>query len=354
MKIQKLLTIFFLSFTMQIMAQDFDVAKWIQPVPETAKFGLPYYMVWCGSMVKGDDGKYYLFYSRWPRKSGHYAWATESEVAVAVSDAPTGPYHHVKVVLPRRDKKYWDADVTHNPTVHKFGKKYYLYYMGTHGTEKFSRPVTMGDPGWWEYRNNQRIGVAVAGSPLGPWKRPDKPIIDTTMHSFDHQLASNPAVTQRPDGKILMIYKGVSEGKMPFGGVVHHGAALADKPEGPFKKLPNRIFVKDSVKFAAEDPFIWYQQGKYWAIVKDFNGFFTNSGLSLALFESNNGLDWKPSKNVLVTTAQIHWISGTKKVSKLERPQLWLDKGIPGVLFCAVYDGADNYNVAIPLKFSVK
>lgn len=350
MKIKKLLTTVLLSMTLAVSAQDFDVAKWIQPVPETARFGLPDYMVWCGSMVKGDDGKYYLFYSRWPRSSGHYAWATESEVAIAVSDNPTGPYKHVKVALPKRDKKYWDADVTHNPTVYKFGKKYYLYYMGTRGTEKFTTPVTMKDAGWWVYRNNQRIGVAVATSPLGPWKRPDKPTIDTTMHSFDHQLASNPAVTQRPDGKILMVYKGVSEGKMPFGGVVYHGAAIADKPEGPFKKLPNRIFVKDSVKFAAEDPFIWYQQGKYWAIVKDFKGSFTNSGLSLALFESKDGLDWKPSKNVLVTTTQIPWVSGIKKVTKLERPQLWLDKGVPKVLFCAVYDGSDNYNVAIPLK----
>lgn len=352
MKIQKLLLILLLSISMHTYAQDLDIAKWIQPVPETAKFGLPDYMVWCGSMVKGDDGKYYLFYSRWPRASGHYAWVTESEIAVAVADQPNGPYKHVKVVLPKRDKKYWDADVTHNPTVYKFGKKYYLYYMGTHGTEKFTTPVSMKDAGWWVYRNNQRIGVAVANSPLGSWKRPDKPTIDTTMHSFDHQMCANPAVTQRPDGKTLMVYKGVSEGKMPFGGVVYHGAALADKPEGPFMKLPNRIFVKDSVKFAAEDPFLWYQQGKYWAIVKDFKGSFTNAGLSLALFESNDGLDWKPSKNVLVTTTQIPWVSRTKQVTKLERPQLWLDKGIPKVLFCAVYDGDDNYNVAIPLKMN--
>ena len=349
MKQKKLLLMLLVSFSMLSSAQDFNVSKWIQPVPETAKFGLPDYMVWCGSMIKGNDGKYYLFYSRWPRVKGHFAWVTDSEVAVAVSNYPTGPYKHVKVVLPKRDKKYWDADVTHNPTIYKFGKKYYLYYMGTRGTKIYTSTVSTSDPGWWEYRNNQRIGVAVANSPLGPWKRPDKPTIDTTMHSFDHQMCANPAVTRRPDGKILMVYKGVSEGKMPFGGVVLHGAALADKPEGPFKKLPNRIFVKDSVKFAAEDPYIWYQQGKYWAIVKDFKGSFTNAGLSLALFESLDGLDWKPSKNALVTTAQIPWVNGTKKVTKLERPQLWLDKGIPKVLFCAVYDGDDNYNVAIPL-----
>ena len=320
-------------------AQDLNVQSWIQPVPASAKFGLDSFMVWCGSCVKGDDGKYYLFYSRWPRSSKHESWVTKSEVAVAVANDPTGPFKHVKVILPPRDKKYWDADVTHNPTVYKFGKKYYLYYMGNYGNGE-----------WWDHRNHQRIGVAVASSPLGPWKRSDKPIIDTSNKSFDHLMAANPAVTKRPDGKYLMIYKGVSDGKMPFGGKVLHGAAIADKPEGPFIKLPNRIFVKDTVQFAAEDPFIWYQDGKYWAIVKDFKGNFTHAGLSLALFESTDGLDWKPAKNVLVTKTEIPWSTGTKQVKKLERPQLYIENGIPKVLFCAVYDGEDNYNVAIPLK----
>ncbi len=324
----------------QLLAQDFDVAKWIQPVPPTAKFGLDSFMVWCGSTVKGNDGKYYLFYSRWPRKATHMAWVTQSEVAVAVANKPTGPFKHVKVILAPRDKKYWDADVTHNPTVYKFGKKYYLYYMGNYGNGE-----------WWNHRNHQRIGVAVANHPLGPWVRSEQPVIDTSYKSFDHLMAANPAVVKRPDGKFLMIYKGVSDGKMPFGGVVLHGAAIADKPEGPFIKQTKRIFVKDGVKFAAEDPFIWYQSGKYWAIVKDFNGSFTKVGLSLALFESADGLDWHPAKNPLVTIPEIPWTTGKKQVKKLERPQLLFEKGVPVVLYCAVYDGEDNYNVAIPLQF---
>ncbi len=37
-------------------AQDLDFTKMIQPVPQSAKFEDKGYMVWCGSMVKGDDG----------------------------------------------------------------------------------------------------------------------------------------------------------------------------------------------------------------------------------------------------------------------------------------------------------
>ncbi|NBB18312.1 sucrase [Runella sp. CRIBMP] len=323
-----------------VAAQDLDFTKMIQPVPQSAKFEDKGYMVWCGSMVKGDDGKYYLFYSRWPQSKKHLAWVTDSEVAVAVADAPTGPYKFAKVILPKRDKKYWDADVTHNPTIHKFGNKYYLYYMGNYGNGE-----------WWDHRNHQRIGVAVADSPLGQWKRSDKPLVDTTPNAFDHLLTNNPSLAQRPDGTFLMVYKGVSNGKMPFGGRVLHGVAIANRPEGPFVKQPKPVFVKDTVKFAAEDPYIWFQEGKYWAIVKDMKGVFTNAGTSLALFESLDGLDWKPAKNILVSTLEIPWESGTEKVGKLERPQLYFENGKPKILFCAVYiSDTVNYNVAIPLK----
>jgi hypothetical protein len=186
---------------------------------------------------------------------------------------------------------------------------------------------------------------------LGQWKRSEKPLVDTTTNAFDHLLTSNPSVTQRPDGHFLMVYKAVSNGKMPFGGRVLHGVAIANHPEGPFVKQPKPVFVKDTVKFAAEDPYIWFQEGKYWAIVKDMKGVFTNAGTSLALFESLNGLDWKPAKNILVSTLEIPWENGTEKVAKLERPQLYFENGKPKILFCAVYVSETvNYNVAIPLK----
>ncbi len=60
----KFLIALYLCFSTVLKAQDFNIAKWIQPIPETAKFEEKDYLVWCGSMVKGDDNKYYLFYSR--------------------------------------------------------------------------------------------------------------------------------------------------------------------------------------------------------------------------------------------------------------------------------------------------
>lgn len=52
-------------------AVEYDFNAMPQPVPLTAKWGDTNYNIWSGSAVKGDDGKYHLFYSRWLRKLGH-------------------------------------------------------------------------------------------------------------------------------------------------------------------------------------------------------------------------------------------------------------------------------------------
>ena len=96
---------------------ELDLGALLQPVPTNAVFRSAEFNIWCGSMVKGDDGLYHLFYSRWPRKLGHAAWVTHSEVAHAVAPSPFGPYKHADVTLPPRGKEFWDGLCTHNPTV---------------------------------------------------------------------------------------------------------------------------------------------------------------------------------------------------------------------------------------------
>jgi predicted GH43/DUF377 family glycosyl hydrolase len=332
---------------------ELDLGAMIRPVPHSARFIDESYYIWCGSMVEGEDGKYHLFYSRWPRKLGHNAWVTHSEIAHAVADSPLGPYRHHDVALPARDKDVWDGLCTHNPNVHRFGGKYYLYYMGNTGDGQVSRGLN------WTHRNRQRIGVAVADNPAGPWQRFDKPLIDVTPGFIDALCATNPSVTQRPDGGFLMVYKAVGDqGKPPFGGPVLHAVATADSPAGPFTKHPKPVFVKEGVAFAAEDPFIWYQGDRYWAIVKDNAGYFTNAGKSLALFESRDGLDWNLARHALVSKVEIRWEDGpVQRLNSLERPQLWLKDGQPAVLFCAAdesNDRAHSFNVAIPLQAASK
>ena len=327
----------------------YDFSRMLKPIPASAKFIDPDYYIWCGTMVKGEDGKYHLFYSRWPRALGHYAWVTHSEVAHAVGDNPLGPFKHHDVALPARGKEFWDGLCTHNPTVQKFNGKYYIYYMGNTGDGVAMKTLN------WTHRNNQRIGVAIADAPNGPWKRFEQPVIAPTAGFYDALCCANPSVAARPGGGYLMVYKAVADkNKLPFGGPVLHAVATSDQPEGPFKKHPHPVFVKEGVAFAAEDPFIWSERGQYFAIVKDNAGHFTGKGKSTALFESKDGFDWQLSKNPLVATTEIEWAAGKKqKLNSLERPQLFFENGRPTVLMFACDETPNrehSFNVQIPLK----
>jgi hypothetical protein len=317
--------------------------------------------IWGGSLVKGDDNLYHMYYSRWKKDLG-WAWVTHSEIAHAVSSSPFGPFKFKDVALGIRDAAFWDGLCTHNPTIHKYGNKYYLYYMGNTGDG-----LVTGRPGNIKlnvsHRNNQRIGVAVADSPNGPWKRFAKPLIDVSAdkNSLDALMTSNPSITQRPEGGYLMIYKAVGKKKAgKFGGPVVHCVATSDSPTGPFKKYDKPVFTAKGHDFPAEDPFIWYENGKYRAIVKDMHGAFTDAGQALVLFESIDGFDWNLSKNGLVSTLEINWKDGTtQKVAHLERPQVYIENNKPVALICASdikdeHGVLQSFNVQIPLKSTGK
>ena len=328
-----------------------NVSKWLQPLKESSIFSDPDYEVWCGSPVEDDNGKFHLFYSRWPRSEGHDAWVTHSEIARAVSDSPYGPFHHVEVVLPARDPKYWDGQCTHNPTVVRIGSKYYLYYMGNTGDREKTKGLN------WQHRNNQRIGVAVADKPEGPWTRFDKPLLDVSPDPAapDALALNNPSVTVRPDGGILMIYKAIArKNPLPFGGPVVHLTATATDPLGPFTKRLRPVLTDPRTNFPAEDPFIWHDGTRYLVIVKDMGGHFTGVHPSLALFTSKDGLtDWAAAPQPLVTGPTLKRADGSPwTLKRLERPQLLFHAGKPIALYAAGTergDSSDSFNVAIPL-----
>jgi len=312
---------------------------------------------WGGSVVKGDDGMYHMLYSRWPKAIG-WEWVTRSEIAHAVSESPFGPFRHVDVALPPRGVEYWDGMCTHNPTVHKFNGKYYLYYMGNRGDD-----VLVSTPGKaminWVHRNNQRIGVAVADSPAGPWKRFDQPVLDITRNdslAHDALMTSNPSVCQMADGKILMIYKAVGKkSPPPSGGPVVHMVAIADSPTGPFVKYPDPVFTFPGEEFPAEDPYIWYQEGRYRAIVKRIRHEGKQRIFSLVHYDSMDGIHWEKAKHFEISDRVLTWEDGkVQKFDHLERPQVLVENGEPIALYCAAdtYDEnhvRQSFNVQIPL-----
>ncbi len=340
-----------------------DLFSMVQPIPKANLFSDTAYNIWCGSVVRGNNGKFYMLYSRWPRSGGHFAWIPKSEIALAKADKPEGPYHHVKVVLPPRGNQYWDGVCTHNPAAIVYKGKFYLFYMGTTGTSQVSMPASMKEPNWWEYRNNQRIGVAVADDPEGEWKRFDKPVLDVSKDSsaLDALMVSNPAITIEPSGRAVLVYKEVSRGKALKGGKVHFGVAFSKSLLGPFEKYPQPIFEgktkgKDSVWMLAEDPYLWNYKGTNYAIVRDVVGYFTDKQSPLSILSSKDGINWLPSKYPKVIPLKLQFEDGTTADDKLERPCLYTEKGVPKLLFGALGFEKRKYsvNVAIPLKFTTK
>lgn len=348
-----LLSPLFLSGQESELTSKLNFSDLIQLIPEKAKFADDHYFIWGGSLVKDDTGLYHLYYSRWEKKYGFGSWVTHSEIAHATASTPFGPFTHKDVALPPRDSVMWDGKSTHNPTIHKLGSKYYLYYTGNTGDRKCTQGLN------FTHRNNQRIGVAVASDPNGPWLRSDKPLIDISDDTGAHDalMVSNPSVTMMPDSTFLLVYKAVGKMRpMPFGGPVVHLTATSRKPEGPFAKQMKPVFVTAESDFPAEDPFIWFQRGVYYAIVKDMHGHFTQRGRSLALFESKDGFSWNVSENTLVSDLMVRWENGrSERMSHLERPQIFFENGVPLVLLVAT-DHEENglirssCNIQIPLK----
>ncbi|MEM6366438.1 MAG: glycoside hydrolase family protein, partial [Planctomycetota bacterium] len=184
------------------------------------------------------------------------------------------------------------------------------------------------------------------------------PVLDVSGddEASDALMTSNPSVCQRPDGKILMVYKAVGqEFPMPNGGPVVHRVAIGDSPVGPFRKMPDPVFTFEGERFPAEDPYIWYQDGKYRAIVKRIKHEGGKRVFSLVHYDSNDGIDWQPAKHFEVSDRTIIWDDGTsEQLDHLERPQVVVDDGTPVALVCAADRIDENrvrhsFNIQIPL-----
>lgn len=346
-----------------------DFAAAIGPSPQKHIFKMDGYCVWCNGVLKGDDGKYHMFFSRWELSRGHNAWVTHSEVAHAVSDNLFGPYEFSDVALPPRGSQYWDGEVTHNPHAIKVGKKYYLYYTGNTGTGYWPKvPATQMSTGveqWWVNRNNQRVGVAVADSPYGPWKRFDAPII---LPYETEMLTAVPTVSERADGGYMLVFKSVVKNPGMKRGVVRHYTALSENPLGPWRRIDKPFIESPKTDFPIDDHVEWRQNGKYFCIAKDHGAkpsfssdsvkvfdpdALTEHGRALILFESADGFDWKLSKNSLVHKFEITFADGSHyEFDRLEMPKVYLEDGKVKAIFLAAKPRGkeESFSVALEVK----
>lgn len=334
------------------------------PAPRNGGFAMEGYWVWCGSVIKGEDGRYHMFASRWPNwLPMHPGWLAASEVVRATSDTPEGPYTFQEVVLPARGPGYWDGRATHNPRIKRFGDTYYLYYMGsTHpfADPKPGEPLAVNDPLPIVARAHKRIGVAVSKSVFGPWQRFDAPVLPTRPDKFDSLLTSNPAPCVEEDGSVLMIYKARAYVAPPYEGLLHGpmtiGVARAEQPAGPFKVLKDETVFPPEVDI--EDPFVWKTPEGYQLIAKDMQGTICGEKHGGVHAHSANGVDWVLEKGSKAYSRTVLWDDGAQQtMGSLERPFVLFENGKPTHMFFATADGPGGFanatrtwNMVIPLK----
>lgn len=329
--------------------QEVSLSDKISPVNDNNIFRDSLYYNWCSSIIKGEDGKYHLLYSRWKRAYTFNAWLTHSTVAHAVADRPEGPYLYVNTILDFEKERYKSGELitAHNPKIKYFEGKYYLYFCST----TMDRDVTQeevleaGKSGPAHknrkiLRSNQRTFVASSESLDKNWKIAEKPLLEPAGPITT--LVVNPAITQGPDGRYYLIVKGDKPGAIKF--ERNQAIAVSDYPDKGFVIQPQPV-IED---WDTEDVSMWYDKRtrKYYAIF--------HAHTYIGMMSSDNGINWHKAKDFTVTKKQIERAGNQTPIlpDRMERPFVFSENDELKVLSVAVKKGDDAYIVVIPLDKS--
>lgn len=316
------------------------------PSVKNGGFEMEDYWVWGASVIKGEDGRYHMFASRWPKKYPFFnGYIFYSEIVRAVADKPEGPFEFQEVVLKPRDSKYWDGRMTHNPTIHKYSDIYLLFYIGTTydgegpPADSLREPISSTIK---EFKNETyskiRIGMLKSKSVFGPWERLNEPVLFPRPGKWDDNVTTNPAPCVSGDGSILLVYRSNVAGKG-----TRLGVARSEKLGLPFERTRD-----DYLEFHVEDPYIWWNKDHYEMIAKDQSGDLTEEYQAGVHATSANGIDWKVSDPPKAYSRTITWDDGTTvNLGSFERPQLLIENGKPVCLYCATGDGPGGFNNAL-------
>lgn len=349
---------------LKMKEKNIDFTKRFLPAPKEGGFKMEGYWVWCGSVIKAEDGRFHMFASRWPKSLPmHPGWLLASEIVRADSMTPEGPYVFQEVVLKARGAEFWDGRATHNPHITKVGDTYVLYYIGyTHPflDVQEGEKLDLQDPRVIVGRSNKRVGIAISQNITGPWIRSEQPILSPRPGKFDSFFTSNPAPCFNEDGSVLLVYKTRAYNKMPYRGQLHgsmsFGVATSERYDGKYEAICDQsIFPPDRYNF--EDPFVWKTESGYEMIAKDMNGTVCGEQHGGISAFSKNGMDWVIREGIKSYSRKIKWDDGTEQImGSLERPFILFQEGKATHLFFATADGVggftqatNTWNMVIPL-----
>ena len=289
-----------------------DFKSCLKPIAVDSGFRMDGYHIWCGSPVRGEDGRIYLFAARWPEHTGFpQGYMHHSEIVLARAEAPDRPFTYVKTVLSGRGGGFWDGQMTHNPQITRIGGRWVLYYIGN-------------SDGTWETR---AIGYATADSLTGEWTRVDRPLALPAN-------ANNPAVYVEDDGGVLLIFR---DGNLKV------SAARAPRYDGAYTLLNGDV----TNGLRLEDFYVYKENGRYVMLAEDNVGAYSGHERWGVVLTSDDGVHWFPRDPLIAYDHTLPFADGTSiTAERRERPQLLLENGVPVALFTGVLYQGKTWNQA--------
>jgi hypothetical protein len=240
---------------------------------------------WDGQIIRGPEGKYHLFASRWDQARGHNGWWGSSAVQ-AVSDNLMGPYVDQGLCWPDNQR-----GKGHNVTA-----------------------LTLPDGRYAVVVSETRPGdVFISKSPAGPWEQLGSIKVVTNEFSRFGRM-SNVSLMVRPDGDFMI--------------VARSGAIWLSKTGilGPYTVQGPSVYPKVAglPLRNLEDPVVWHSGGLYHIVV---NGWSDRKAFHITSANGINnwtfrGLAYDPTRDFLRYTDGTvnHW-------EKIERPGVVMSHG---------------------------
>ena len=312
--------IVFIQHTLSSQTIEFSYDK----LPPNSGFKMDGYWVWGGSMIKVGS-VYHLFASRWPKVAAFpEGYRYSSEIVRATSKSPLGPFVFEEVVIGERDSSFWDSNMSHNPTIHKIGEKYVLFYIGSDFTTYNDQSKIL----------MRRIGYAESSSISGPWKRCDKPLFETD--------SNNPAILN--EGSTVKLLFRDKELRVFI--------AEADNYKGPYMIKNDNVWPECRL----EDFYLFKSDSFYHFICEDnVGGVSGHERWGVHLYSKDGISDWKKYNPVVVYDHElIYKNDSVLHCIRRERPQLLIENNEIKYLITAVYDGKNSWCQPIKLKHSIK
>lgn len=329
---RRALLFFFLLIVFRSYSQKRDFADHLKYVGIAVED--PEYTIWGTSPVIDDAGKVHLFVARWPEKNVDPAWRKSSEIAHYVSDSPEGPFVFSGIAIKGTGIDTWDKYGAHNPEVKRVGDKYVLLYIGNSDYRQPPHPA------------NQCIGMALADSPYGPWRKVGEngkilDASDSTKWNYQSRNGvANPAFLAK-DGKFFLYFK--TRG----GDDLKYGLATADKLQGPYTILDKPVTSNNGT---LEDGAVFYYKDHVYLLTTDNHGQNTGIVGGGTLWKSKDGLTFKlEDATVAYDRLPVYYKDfDEKKVTKiygpdpkLERPKVLMIDGRPAYLY-----GPSGWNIS--------